>query len=96
MHANNTLTSLGKLDTLPFGVGLRGSIEWHLRSNGEKAEAAAESAAGQTTHREALLDLLPSQEAKFRREIFWLEDQVARAATEKSAREAESTQVTVA
>lgn len=62
LHANSSLVHMGRLSSLPFSIALRSSLEWQLRANQERADRLCASATSQTTHRDALLQLLPEQE----------------------------------
>ena len=93
MHTNHALVSLGKLDSLPIGVGLRASLEWYLRNNKERRDALGVEAERAATQREGMLNLLPPEERALREQIFKLEDETHRLASENKAHETESAQV---
>lgn len=93
LQSNKAIVSLGELGSLPLGVGLRASLEWFLRENHAQLENAAATAHGQVTHRDAIVEMLPSAEREFRRTIFRLEDEAARSVAELEEQTTESRQV---
>ena len=93
LHTNHSLTSLGHLDGLPVAVGLRSSIEWYLRSNKERRDAVSLEAERASTQREGMLQMLPPEERKLRKQIFSLEEESSRLANDNKAHAIENTQV---
>eukprot|EP00908_Phaeocystis_cordata_P025526 Transcript_7979.p1 GENE.Transcript_7979~~Transcript_7979.p1 ORF type:complete len:556 (+),score=225.23 Transcript_7979:68-1669(+) len=93
LQSNTSLTSLGQLETLPIGVGLRASLEWYVRNNKGWFEKTAAELQPKSRHHEGLLRLLPATERQLREQLFELEDSCARATEESEAVQAENYQV---